>query len=172
MEDLLKLEISEGLNLQFGGTPDKRQMRKREIDREGFDCPATSGITHSSRHFMKDSEVEESPDQYEGMHGDDSGSDLKCELPSGDAAACQETKAHAVQSSNMSALFSDLNRQFEKTITSGQKLFTQSEAYERQCPEKLDRLIERARNLDDSLLSQKALLCRRLHGIGKILQQE
>ncbi|KAH3887502.1 hypothetical protein DPMN_011519 [Dreissena polymorpha] len=51
-------------------------------------------------------------------------------------------------------------------------LHRQSEAYERQCLEKLDRLIERARNLDDSLLSQKALLCRRLHGICKILQQE
>ncbi|KAH3716944.1 uncharacterized protein LOC127856437 [Dreissena polymorpha] len=168
MEDTFKLEMSDGLNLQYGGSPDKR--RKRKIDREGFVCPATPDIPRSSRHFKKDSDVEESSDQYEGIHGDESGSDLKCELPSGDGAACQETITHNIQSSNMSALFSDLHRQFEKTITSWQKLFTQSESFERQCPEKLDTMIQRARDLDDSLQSQKALLCRRLHGIGQILQ--
>lgn len=146
--------------------------RKRKIDKEGFVTPATPDIPKSSSHH-KQMRVEgispnENKEQYNLEQSTDPASD---QLLEEDCTVTQMSSQKTIQAGRpIVEVIKDMSEETKNVHDQFFKMFSESEEYETQCPDKLDKLIGEAKALEENLNQQKQVLCSRLKGLSRTLQ--
>lgn len=155
--------------LSFGEdftTEDSISPKKRKIDKDGFLCPATPDIPlTSSQHGQQKHDAQEEPEYQEHYEAED----FHCETSlQGLAQFNEDSKDRSMMC--MAELVQDLGQDSKMLHNQWAETFSESENFENLCPIRLDKMIEQAKQLEESLLKQKELLCNRLNVISHIIK--
>ncbi|VDI23462.1 testis-expressed sequence 12 protein [Mytilus galloprovincialis] len=168
--------------LSFGEdfiTEDSISPKKRKIDKDGFLCPATPDIPLTSsqhgqqKHDAQEGSELEAESEYQEHY---EAEDIHCEPslqviePSlqGLSQFNEDPKDRSMMC--MAELVQDLGQDSKMLHKQWAETFSESENFENLCPTRLDKMIEQAKQLEESLLKQKELLCNRLNVISHIIK--
>ncbi|CAG2227388.1 unnamed protein product [Mytilus edulis] len=176
--------------LSFGEdfiTEDSISPKKRKIDKDGFLCPATPDIPlTSSQHGQQKHDAQEGSELEAEYQEQYEAEDIHCE-PSlqglsqfnEDPKDCEPSLQGLSQFNEdpkdrsmmcMAELVQDLGQDSKMLHNQWAETFSESENFENLCPTRLDKMIEQAKQLEESLLKQKELLCNRLNVISHIIK--
>ncbi|XP_063419796.1 uncharacterized protein LOC134704941 [Mytilus trossulus] len=161
--------------LSFGEdfiTEDSISPKKRKIDKDGFLCPATPDIPLTSsqhgqqKHDAQEGSEPETESEYQEQY---EAEDIHCESSlQGLSQFNEDPKDRSMMC--MAELVQDLGQDSKMLHNQWAETFSESENFENLCPTRLDKMIEQAKQLEESLLKQKELLCNRLNVISHIIK--